>query len=117
MLEKLNKLNGMKIGRITITDGKRFVLSLSVLLMLVVVLTTTLIKVIGSEKDPMMVRITNPAIVGCYVMDHKLHDGTKVFRLTTPRGVEWCVGTESLQYSLDAYRASGEYGQPVKADK
>lgn len=112
----LNKLNGVKIGKIKITNGKRFITSLSVLLMLVVVLTTTLIKVIGSEKDPMMVRITNPAIVGCYVMDHKLHDGTKVFRLTTPRGVEWCVGTENLQRSLDAYRASGEYGRKL-ADK
>lgn len=113
----LERLNGKRIGKLNIVNGRRFVLSLSVLLMLVVVLTTTLVKTLGSEKDPMMVRITNPAIVGCYVMDHKLHDGTKVFRLTTPRGVEWCVGTESLQYSLDAYRASGEYGQPVKADK
>ena len=113
----LNKLNGKRIGKLNIINGKRFVLSLSILLMLVVVLTTTLIKVIGSEKDPMMVRVTDPKVIGCYVLDHKLYDGTKVFRLTTPRGVEWCVGTESLQYSLDAYRASGEYGQPVKADK
>lgn len=117
MLNKLNKLNGMKIGKLTITNGKRFVTSLSVLLLMVVVLTTTLFKAIESEKDPMMIRITDPKVVGCYVLDHKLYDGTKVFRLTTPRGVEWCVGTESLQYSLDVYRASGEYGQPVKADK
>ena len=43
----LNKLNGKRIGKLTIINGKRFVLSLSILLMLVVVLTTTLIKVIG----------------------------------------------------------------------
>ena len=112
----LERLNGMKIGKIKITNGKRFVLSLSVLVVIVVVLTTTLVKTLGSEKDPMMVRITDPKVVGCYVLDHKLYDGTKVFRLTTPRGVEWCVGVESLQYSLDVYRASGEYGKKL-ADK
>lgn len=113
----LNKLNGKRIGKLTIVNGKRFTIFVSTLLLLVVVLTTTLVKTLGSEKDPMMVRITDPKVVGCYVLDHKLYDGTKVFRLTTPRGVEWCVGIESLQYSLDTYRASGEYGQPVKADK
>lgn len=111
----LERLNGKRIGKLTITNGKRFVASLSVLIV-VVVLTTTFVKVIGSEKDPMMTRVNNPAIVGCYVMDHVLYDGTKVFRLTTPRGVEWCVGTENLQRSLDAYRASGEYGKKL-ADK
>ena len=112
----LNKLNGKRIGKLTIVNGKRFTIFVSTLLLLVVVLTTTLVKTLGSEKDPMMVRITDPKVVGCYVLDHKLYDGTKVFRLTTPRGVEWCVGTENLQRSLDAYRASGEYGRKL-ADK
>ncbi len=113
----LERLNGVKIGKVRIVNGKRFVTSLSVLLLvIVVVLTTTLVKTLGSEKDPIMVRVTDPKVIGCYVLDHKLYDGTKVFRLTTPRGVEWCVGTENLQRSLDAYRASGEYGRKI-ADK
>lgn len=112
----LNKLNGKRIGKLTIVNGKRFTIFVSTLLMLVVVLTTTLVKTLGSEKDPMMVRINNPAVVGYYNYHHKLYDGTKVFLITTPRGQEYVVGTENLQRSLDAYRASGEYGRKL-ADK
>ena len=52
---------------------------------------------------------------GEFEYHHKLEDGTKVFRLGTQRGnVEYVVGEENLQHSLDIYRSNGSYGRSLK---
>ena len=57
-------------------------------------------------------RVYDKELVGCYTLIAKYGDGTPVFELTTPRGVEKCVGYDNLQYSLDVYRSNGWYGLP-----
>lgn len=57
-------------------------------------------------------RVYDKELVGCYTLIAKYGDGTPVFELTTPRGVEKCVGYDNLQYSLDVYRENGWYGKP-----
>lgn len=57
-------------------------------------------------------RIYNKKLIGYYELHHDLHDGTPVFLVGTPRGLEYCVGRENLQWSLDIYRESGVYGKP-----
>ena len=59
-------------------------------------------------------RIYNEKLVGYYNLHHDLPDGTPVFLITTPRGPEYCVGRENLQWSLDTYRENGVYGKPYE---
>lgn len=59
-------------------------------------------------------RIYNKKLIGYYELHHDLHDGTPVFLVGTPRGLEYCVGRENLQYSLDTYRENGVYGKPYE---
>ena len=57
-------------------------------------------------------RITN---CGEFEYHHKLEDGTKVFRLGTQKGtINYVVGEENLQHSLDIYRSNGSYGRSLK---
>lgn len=62
-------------------------------------------------------RIHKKELVGYYQLHHKLHNGEPVFLLGTPRGLEYCVGTENLQNSLDIYRENGVYGKPYPITK
>lgn len=59
-------------------------------------------------------RIYNKALIGYYELHHDLHDGTPVFLVGTPRGLEYWVGRENLQWSLDTYRENGVYGKPYE---
>lgn len=59
-------------------------------------------------------RIYNKALIGYYELHHDLPNGTPVFLVGTPRGLEYCVGRENLQYSLDVYRENGIYGKPYE---
>ena len=62
-------------------------------------------------------RIYKKELVGYYQLHHKLHNGEPVFLLGTPRGLEYVVGTENLQHSLDVYRENGVYGKPYPITK
>lgn len=57
-------------------------------------------------------RIYERELVGYYQLKYEYADGTPVFEITTPRGVEKVVGRENLQESLDSYRSWGIYGKP-----
>lgn len=67
----------------------------------------------GKEKDPMKERVYGD-LVGAYEYTHNLGNGTPVFRLVTPRGPEFVVGRDNLQWSLDVYREDGVYGKDYK---
>lgn len=50
--------------------------------------------------------------IGNYELSHYINS-EKVFLLATPRGVEYVLGEENLQYSLDTYRKNGTYGKEL----
>lgn len=52
--------------------------------------------------------------VGSYELKYKLGDGTPIYSLVTPRGVELVRGSENLQHSLNVYRENGTYGQDYR---
>ena len=58
-------------------------------------------------------RVYDSELVGWYQLRYNLEDGTPVFEITTPRGVEKVVGEDNLQSSLDSYRDDRIYGLPI----
>lgn len=52
--------------------------------------------------------------VGAYTLEYKLANGTPIYKLVTPRGVELVRGSENLQHSLDVYRENGTYGKDYR---
>lgn len=58
-------------------------------------------------------RVYDSNLVGWYQLRYNLENGTPVFEITTPRGVERVVGEDNLQSSLDSYRDDKIYGLPI----
>lgn len=118
LLKSINSLKGTKFyinGKpLVITKPINFVVSVTIMITLVLSAFIYMIKVVGHEEWP---RIYDKNIVGCYVYIHKLYDGTKVYELTTPRGVELVRSEENLQLSLDTYREQGVYGKDYRTLK
>lgn len=115
----LNELKGTALpGGFIITKPLNFVISCAIAAVAVFAAVMYLIVAIATSNPDGTPegykRIYDPELVGCYVLVYKYGDGTPVFELTTPRGVEKVVGTENLQHSLDVYRSSGVYGLPHK---
>lgn len=113
----LAELKGTKLpGGFVITKPLNFVISVAIAAAIAFAAIMYLIVAIATSNPDGTPegykRIYNPELVGCYVLVYKYGDGTPVFELTTPRGVEKVVGTENLQHSLDVYRSSGIYGLP-----
>ena len=113
----LNELKGQKLpGGFVITKPLNFMISAVIAASLVFAAMMYLIVAIATSNPDGTPegykRIYDPELVGCYVLVYKYGDGTPVFELTTPRGVEKVVGTDNLQHSLDVYRSSGIYGLP-----
>lgn len=75
---------------------------------------TYLIISLANLGEARPVRLNDRNLIGNYILHHKLPTGEPVFRLTTPRGEEYVVGRENLQFSLDYYRETGVFGTPVK---
>lgn len=114
---KLNELKGTKLpGGYIITKPLNFIISIGIAAVAVfAAMLYLLVAIATSNPDGTpegYKRIHDPELVGCYVLVYKYGDGTPVFELTTPRGVEKVVGTDNLQHSLDVYRSSGIYGLP-----
>ena len=113
----LKELKGQKLpGGFVITKPLNFVISAVIAAALSFAAVMYLIVAIATSNPDGTPegykRIYDPELVGCYTLVYKYGDGTPVFELTTPRGVEKVVGTENLQHSLDVYRSSGIYGLP-----
>lgn len=116
-MKNLNALKGTKLpGGLVITKPLNFVISVAIAAVAVFAAMLYLIVAIATSNPDGTPegykRIYDPELVGCYVLIYKYGDGTPVFNLTTPRGVEKVVGTDNLQHSLDTYRANGIYGLP-----
>lgn len=116
-MKRLNELKGTALpGGFVITKPLNFVVSLGIAAALAFAAMLYLIVAIATSNPDGTPegykRIYDPELVGCYVLVYKYGDGTPVFELTTPRGVEKVVGTENLQHSLDTYRLNGVYGLP-----
>lgn len=76
---------------------------------------TYLVISLANVGEARPVRLNNRNLIGNYILHHKLPSGVPVFRLTTPRGEEYVVGRENLQFSLDYYREMGVFGTPVQS--
>ena len=116
-MKNLNALKGQKLpGGFVITKPLNFVISVTIAAVAVFAAMVYLVVAIATSNPDGTpegyTRIYNPELVGCYELIYKYGDGTPVFNLTTPRGVEKVVGTDNLQHSLDTYRLNGVYGLP-----
>ena len=111
---KLENLKGKKVfGGLVITKPVNFIISCGVAAVLVLTSLIWMLSFIDNDGAPEGYRrIHNKELVGYYALLYKYGNGTPVFEVTTPRGVEKCVGYENLQESLDTYRMEGIYGLP-----
>ncbi len=108
--------------KLIITNKRRFVVSMTVLTILLLTILYGIGRGIYAIVDDSVVykgvryeRISDSGLVGWYQLSYKYGDGTPVFKITTPRGVEKVVGYMNLQVSLDQYRDHGIYGLSISA--
>lgn len=108
--------------KLIITNKRRFIVSMTVLTILLLTILYGIgrgIYVIVDDsvtyKGVRYERISDSGLVGWYQLSYKYGDGTPVFKITTPRGVEKVVGYMNLQVSLDQYRDDGIYGLTISA--
>ena len=108
--------------KLIITNKRRFIGSMTVLTILLLTILYGIGRGIYAIVDDSVVykgvryeRISDSGLVGWYQLAYKYGDGTPVFKITTPRGVEKVVGYMNLQVSLDQYRDDGIYGLSISA--